>query len=436
MKNSFQTILIGVCIAAFIGAILVFAGVINIGSKKSSSATTSGSVTVWGTYPQDTVQSYFDQITISNPDLSVVYTEKKPETLQSDLIKALADHVAPDLVIAESQQLFSIRDRIYTVPYTTYPERLYRDTFIDGSAIFLAKDGVMAVPLVVDPIVVYYNKDLLAGQSYVVPPTTWTGLAQALPRFLKRDTRGVITQTPIGLGEVDNVDHFKDILSALFLQTGNSIVAFNPTTGKYEQQIGVGANGDTELGTTKALTFYTNFSNQASSSYSWSRTLPSTLDMFLSGKGAFYIGRASELFAIQSRNPNLNFDVSTLFQADGATRPVTYGSFGGVAILKSTMQFPLAYSTYSMLIGTDFTQYLATALSLPPVRRDLLLGQQQNPYIQIFFKAALSTFTWPDINANGSDAVFRDMVRAVNSGRSTPQQAVYQGGQDLQSAIN
>ena len=434
MKNSFQTILIGICVAAFIVAILIFSGIIKIGSSNSTQAT-GGTIVVWGTYSPDAIQGYFDQLTVQNPDLTLTYTQKSPDTFRSSVIGALADGVAPDLVIADSSTLLSIKDRLYTIPYATYTERLYRDSFVDGASVFLSKEGVMAVPLVVDPLVVYYNKDLLAGQSFVTPPVSWTGLVQSLSRFLKKDAKGVILQTPIGLGEADNVNHYKDILSALFLQTGNSVVGLNANTGTYEQRIGLGVEGQNELGTVKALTFYTNFANQANSSYTWSRTLPSTLDMFLSGKSAFYIGRASELFTIQSRNPNLNFDVTTLFQADGAVRPITFGVFSGMSILKSTTQFPLAYSVLGMLSTPQFNQYVAGTLSLPPAKRDLLLTQQQNPYIQVFFKAALSTFTWPDTNPAATESVFRDMVRAVNSGRSSAQEAIYQGSQDLQSVI-
>jgi ABC-type glycerol-3-phosphate transport system substrate-binding protein len=432
VKASFQTILIIISIVAFIAAILVFAGVIKVGSSNSGEVT-GGSVVVWGTYPQDSIQAYFDQLTISRPDLSLQYVERNPTTLANDITRALSDGVAPDIVMSDSESLFSFADRLYQIPYTTYPERLYRDSFVDGASIFLSKEGVLAVPLTVDPLVVYYNKDLLAGQSYVVPPSTWTGLSQSISRFLKKDARGVITQTPIGLGETDNVQHFKDILSALFLQTGNPIVSSD--AGRYQQRIAFGQSDEEESPTAKALGFYTSFVNQANSSYTWSRTLPSTLDTFLSGKSAFYIGRASELFTIQSRNPNLNFDVTTLFQRDGAVRPVTYGVFGGISILKSTPQFPLAYSTLSLLSSDDFMNYLTTSLSLPSAKRSLLLTQQQNPYVQVFFKAALSTFTWPDPRPLLTQEVFRDMVRAVHSGRSTPVQAIYQGATDLQSAI-
>jgi ABC-type glycerol-3-phosphate transport system substrate-binding protein len=435
MKSPFQTILIGVFIAAFIGAILIFSGVIPVKSSSSSTAVT-GSVVVWGIYPSEFMQSYLDQLNIANKDISISYVQKSVANIQSDLVVAIADGRSPDIVLSDANTIFSIKDRLYTIPFATYNERSFRDSFIDGASIFLSKEGVLAIPLLVDPLVVYYNKDILAGKNYVVPPSTWTGLVQSLPNFVKKDVRGTITQTAIGLGEVVNVDHFKAILSGLFLQTGSAIVALDPYTGRYEQRLSIGSGqGDGELGSVKALSFYTSFANQSGSTFSWSRGLPSTLDMFLAGKSAFYIGLASELFAIQSRNPNLSFDVTSLFQADGAVRPITYGNFSGLGIVKSTRNFPATYSVAGTLTSKEFIEYLSSSMSLPSARRDLLLTPQTNPYVQVYFKAALSTFSWPDTNASLSEKIFRDMIQTVNSGRSDAASAVYQAGNDLSSSL-
>ncbi len=433
MKLSFQTILIGIFIIAFVGAILIFSGVIKVGSS-SSGTTPVGSVSVWGVYPQSIVQPYIEQLNVQNKTMTISYSEKVPDTFRTKLIEAIAEGTAPDLVIADANELLSFRDKLYTIPFTTYTERLYRDSFVDGASIFLSKEGVMASPLLIDPLVVFYNKDILAGQNYVVPPTTWQGVVSALPQFLKRDAKGTITQTAIGLGEWSNVVHFKDILSALFLQTGNPIVSLN-AAGTYQDRLSTAPEGTKEPPVVSALDFYTGFANQVSDRFSWTRTLPSTLDMFLAGKSAFYIGRGSELFTIQSRNPNLNFDVTSLFQTDGAVRPITYGAFSGIGLVKTSPNFTASYSALGMLTSKEFVQYLSGVLALPPARRDVLLTNQQNPYVQVYFQAALSAFTWPDINESATEGIFRDMIRTVNSGASNPTQAIYEASHNLQSSL-
>lgn len=431
MKSPFQTILIGVFIAAFVGAILIFAGIINIGSSQDSQ-TPQGVVSVWGLYDQTMMQSYIDTLNIENQDITILYTQKDPATLSQELTAALADGLQPDIVITNSENFFAIENRVYVIPFETYSERTFRDTYVDGASLFLSPEGVLAIPLLVDPFVVYYNKDLLAGQGYVVPPATWNGLVQALPRFIKKDTRGIITQTGLPMGEHSNVRHFKSILSTLFLQTGNSIIARDVVNGGYRSVLGSGTVSVDEIPpTVQALLFFTNFTNPTNTLYSWTRSLPESLDMFLSGRSAFYIGKASELFTIQSRNPNLNFDVAPMFQPDDAVRPVTYGSFSSLSITKASTNFSAAYIVAGQLTSQAFIEYLSAAVSLPPAQRSLLLVQQRNPYVQVFFNAALSSFSWIDTNPIGSEAVFRAMIQAVSSGRLNATEAIYEASRDL-----
>lgn len=433
MKFSFQTFLIGFFIVAFIGAVLIFAGIIKIGNSSSSGIVSN--VRVWGIYPQNVVNPYLDKLNAQNKTLSISYEEKSKSSFKSDLINALANGQSPDIVLADAGNLFSFRDKLYTISFDTYNERLFRDSFIDGAALFLNKEGVMALPSLVDPIVLYYNKDLLAGKNFVVPPNSWSALVDSLPLFNKKDSKGLLTQTTIGMGEFSNVNHYKDILSTLFLQTGSPIVALDPYNNTFSQKLNISAEGAQTLPTAEALDFYLSFSNQATDRFSWTRNLPNTLDMFLSGKSIFYIGRASELFTIQSRNPNLNFDVTNIFQSDQAVRPITFGEFSGMAIIKSSPNFTASYTALGYLNSKEFLEYLSSTVALPSTRRDLLSVNQKNPYVDVFFKSALSAFGWPDVDSTATEVVFRDMIRSVNSGANTPAQAIYEASRNLQSIV-
>jgi ABC-type glycerol-3-phosphate transport system substrate-binding protein len=433
MKFSFQTFLIGFFILAFIGAVLVFAGIIKVGNSGSSGVVSN--VRVWGIYPQSVVNPYLDKLNIQNKNLAIFYEQKSKASFKSDLINALANGNSPDIVLADAGNLFSFRDKLYTIGFDTYSERLFRDSFVDGASLFLNKEGVMALPILVDPVVLYYNKDLLAGKNFVVPPKSWSSLVDSLPLFNKKDSKGILTQTTIGMGEFSNVNHYKDILSTLFLQTGSPIVALDLNNNSFSQRLNIAPEGADSLPTAEALDFYLSFSNQATDRFSWTRNLPNTLDMFLSGKSVFYIGRASELFDIQARNPNLNFDVTSIFQSDQAVRPITFGEFSGIAIIKSSPNFTASYTALGYLNSKEFLEYLSSTVALPSAKRDLLLVNQKNPYVDVFFKSTLSAFGWPDIDPSATEGVFRDMIRSVNSGANTPVQAIYEASRNLQSIV-
>ena len=433
---AFRTILIIIFIAAFIVAVLVFANVIKVGDQKTS--TVSGAVTIWGPFPRQSVQTFIDELNIENTDLRIKYEQKSPQALDTDLIEAIASGTQPDLVIFSDKTFLRYRDKLTVAPYTSYPERLYRDTYVDGASVFLTTDGVQLFPLLVDPLVVYYNKDILAKARYITPPTTWEGLNASIPLLLRKDVRGAIVQSPIALGETLNINHFKDIVAAMLLQTGSPIVTFDKDTNTYVAAVEGSVNGSVsqELSPqAQAVSYYTSFSNATNALYSWNKSQTGSLDTFLSGKSGFYIGRASELFTIQSRNPNLNFDVTQLFQPSDPTRPISYGEFYGIGVLKSSKNFSAAYSTALQFADKPFVDYLSKQLSLPPVRRDLLLAATPNAYLSVFFNAAANAFAWPDPNDNGTDTVFGDMIRKVNSGELTSGDAIYEASKTLQSFI-
>lgn len=443
MAKSFQTFLIVGFAAAFVIAIAVFSGLFS--SKSSTSSTTpSGQVIIWGVLPREAVQPYLDNLNTTGAGYTMQYTEHDPQNFQQDLIVALANGVQPDLVMFNSEIFSQFKDKLTIIPFNVISERTYRDTYIDGAQVFLTSTGAVGYPLLVDPLVVYYNKDLLAAKNFVTPPATWNDLVQSLPLFVKRNNAGALTQTAIALGTTTNVHNVRDILSALFLQTGNPIVSYDSGLNRYAAVLSQGSSTQSsaqstsqggELPTIQALRFYTSFSDPTGSTYAWNRSIPDSQSVFLSGKSVFYIGRASELFSLQSQNPNLNFDVMPLFQSDAGTRAVTFGSFIGISMLKAAPNPTAANLALTLLSQESAVDTFSKAASLAPVRRSLLLAVQQNPYVSVFFKSALNAFSWPDPNPQTTAAIFNAMITNSISGKADPATALYEANQDLQNSI-
>lgn len=433
MKSSFQTILLIIFVGIFIVAIFIFSGIVPIGTKKSKALKPQGTVQVWGTIPQTQMQTILDNVIPYNSDYSLVYSEHRPDSLSQDLIVALANNTPPDLIFFNSEIFSQFKDKLYRIPYNLYSERLYRDTNIDGAQIFLDKDGIVGMPLVVDPLVVYYNKDILAKNNFVVPPKTWSEVQKLIPVLTNRDSHNGIAQTTLALGTANNINNMRDILSALFMQTGNDIIVNQG--GKDTVVLGATPSGSASAPTAQAMDFYTSFSNSTNSNYSWNSALPNSLDYFLAGRSAFYIGRASELFDIQAQNPNLNFDVMELFQTGANTRPSTFGSFLALGIMKNAPNFTAAYAASNAIASSSGVDTISKSLSLPPVRRDLLLVGQQNPYVSVFFKAALSAFAWPDPSSSRTEEIFATLINDITSGKSDSNTAISNASKSLQSSL-
>lgn len=437
MKSTFQTIVIAVFVVAAIVAIAIFSGIFGSSSNTSTQQDTgpSGSVAIWGTVPYSMMEPYVQGINDQSLGYTIQYEEHTEKDFYQDLITALANNAQPDVVLFPSELLHKIRPRLYAIPFAAYSERSFRDLHVDGAQIFLSKEGIIAMPMVVDPMVTYFNKDILATRSFVAPPLDWTTMQQLAGTFVERDAKNTISQAEIALGGADNVNHARDILSAMFLQTGNSIISRDPVSGANSVMIAEGKSTGSGIPTEQALTFYTSFINPLNRNYSWNNAMDDSLTVFLSGKSAFYLGRASELFILRRRNPNLNFDVVQMFQPKGLLRPITYGSFISFGVIKNAPNFKAAYAAVTALSQKNNVDTFSKLLSLPPVRRDLLLVAPSDPYVTVFFKAALASFSWPDPDNAASEKIFRDMVVAVSSGSKNAITAISDAARDLQNII-
>jgi ABC-type glycerol-3-phosphate transport system substrate-binding protein len=432
MKSSFQTILLVVFIVGFVVAIAIFSGIFS-SSSTTASTTPTGQVEVWGILPASQMQLYVDDFNAQNYGYKLDYTQHTVANFYQDLIVALANGASPDLVLINSEQYAQVSSKLYTIPFAALPERTFRDTNIDGAQMFLNSTGVGAQPLLVDPLVTYYNKDILASKSFLVPPKTWNDLQAAVPLLTKRDAKQQITQSAIALGQASNIANARDILSALFLQTGNSIISGGKST--LNDGAAGAASATSVAPTVDALNFFTSFSNPTTNNYTWNSSLPDSLQNFLAGKTAFYLGRASELFTIQAQNPNLNFDVSQLFQSSASSRPATFGSFIAIGIMTKAPNPIAAYAAANQIAASTSIDALSKRFSLAPVRRDLLQIAQSNPYVSVFFQSAVNAFAWPDPNPTSSNQIFRDMINNVNSNTTDTQTAIYDASRDLQSTI-
>jgi len=221
--NNFQTILITIFIAGAVLAVLIFSGVINIGGNKSSSV--SGNVVIWGTFNSDELSSVFQKVKENTKDaITVDYVQKDKDTYQTDLIEAFAKDKAPDLFIISPDMIIKNASFIYKIPYESLSEKSFKDTYIDGADIYLSSSGIIGLPIIVDPMIMYYNKNMFSNEGLVSVPVYWEDLFTISDKLTKKENNGNIKESMIALGEFDNINNAKNILATLLLQTGNDII--------------------------------------------------------------------------------------------------------------------------------------------------------------------------------------------------------------------
>lgn len=426
--GNFKTIVAVIFGVGLVVGVLIFSGLIPIGQKsKDGVAGAVGKVTLWGTVKRDVLSQQLSDFNDTNKTFTVSYVEKNPITFNTELIEALASGIGPDMIMLPTDSILRYTDKIYPVPYASYPERTFRDTFITEATLYLSSKGVMAFPMTVDPMVMYYNRAIFENAGIAVPPTTWEDIVALVPTLTKRDQQGVIIQNAVALGEYDNVTNAKDVATLLMLQRGNGLVAI-----EQNKPFSVVENGSRTSKTPvkDALAFYTGFANPTNTDlYSWNKSFPQSRDQFIAGKLAIYFGYASELFAIQGRNPNLNFDITAIPQVKGTTEPITFGKTTGIAVLKSSKNLNTSIIAASLMSSSNFVATYVSNLSqaginFVPARRDLLVQTPSSYYAPIIYRAGLTSRGWYDPHDEGSDAVFQQVINGINSGLYTTDTAV------------
>jgi len=421
--NNFQTILVAVFLSFFVFGVLIFSGILKIGNPKTGIEAISGKIVVWGTLPPgDSSVSYlFKNIGGSNSPFTVDYVQKNNTNYQQNLVEAFAKGAGPDLFILTPDMILKNDNLIYKIPYKSFSEKSFRNLFIDGADILLSKDGVIGYPLVVDPLVLYYNKDLLANKSILYPPSTWDELFNLGPRLTVKTNTGFVSQSMIALGQYDNVNHSKDILSMLLLQSGNSII--ERTDKGYILTIKNSTSGGS-YPFEQIINFFLEFSNPSNEVYTWNRSLPNSLDMFTSGKLAFYIGYASELFKIESINPNLSFNVASIPQTKGTDIKRTYGQIYTLVINKNSKNLLSSFGVASLYTNADFLKELAAVTSLPTAYRSLLNEKPKDPYLVTFFDGAIVSRSWLDPDKENTNSIFKELIENTLSNKLSVGQAI------------
>ena len=414
----FQIILLVAFGSVAMIAVLIFSGVLpgykNQGTQKGPAV----SVSLWGTLPRGQINGIISVINKENKSYKIEYTELPSSSYESEVVNALASGKGPDFWLISQDMVLKNKDKISPIPFAYYPERNFRDDFIDISGLFVdgKNDGLTAFPFLIDPLVMYWNKDLFSSAGISRPPQNWDDFSEDVKTFTQKNEAGNITQSGTALGELNNIKNGKDILSMLIIQSGNPIMKTdnrgNLKIALDEQDI----SGKSP--TASSVKFFNDFSNPNKTVYSWNKALSGADTMFAKGALAMYFGYASELPGIKARNPHLNFDMAEVPQIKGDKTKTTFAKIYGLAIMKNSSQTKKQAALNSILfmlsnqVSKDFSQ--ATGLASP--RRDLLAEKTTDAYFGLLNKAAVMSKAWLEPDGDEVRRIFKDMVESVSSG--------------------
>ena len=410
-KSLFQTIILTVFGLAALFAIGLFAANKGTSTKKTDELT--GTLSIWGTIPSATITTSLENLSRDYPDLQLVYSEQSPETMETQLVEAMANGAGPDIFMITPEMIMRNRQRLLAIPYTSFSDSTFKQTFADQANLFLLPEGVVGFPVFINPLVMYVNNDLLTQNYIVQAPTTWEQLTDMVSQVTRFTETGTIIQTLGALGTYDNITHVKPLIATLLFQAGDPITQILP--GSRIISATVNESGES------VFNFYTGFSNPQSEFYSWNTGQINDQDMFISGNSAVYFGLANEVQGIREKNPNLNFSVHMVTNTGSFNKNTVYGELTGWGINKMSKNVGLSVQVLQIMSKSEFVTSVLNNSFLAPARRDMLIKLPVDDALRttIYKSAIISRGFW-DPNNDTTSKILQKGLNAVITGETTP----------------
>jgi ABC-type glycerol-3-phosphate transport system substrate-binding protein len=418
-SSSMQMILIGVFLFFGLVGVIVFSA---FGGDKGESIEETGG-TIWGTLPKESIQKTIEKLN-SKQQGSVVfaYEEKPLQKFEKDLVNAIAEGRGPDAVIIPEYLIVSLKNKLVEIPWSVYSERQFKDNFFEGAELLTSPSGVIAFPVTVDPLVLFWNRDLFSKKNLFSTPTYWDEMTGFSEKLTEKNENKVILKSAVSLGEYENISHAKELFMMLASQAGAPLVNYNGV--KFTVEVNTSMFNQSINPSVLALDFFTQFSNPAQKFYSWNRSLLEAEQMFIRGNLAMYFGFGSQLYQLRDKNPNLNFDIAIVPQVKGAPQESTFAHVYAIALLQSAKFKTGTYQTMMEITGPSFQEMFSSITGLPSVRKDILAKFPGTAFGDVLYRSALISRTWLDPEHTETEALVKNMIESVSNGSGTSEERV------------
>jgi ABC-type glycerol-3-phosphate transport system substrate-binding protein len=353
------------------------------------------------------------------PYVTVRVRQIRFDEMEDRFVNALADDVAPDIFSIPVQEIGKYQPRLSSMPSSVKVARVYeKGTYqketvveqyseamptirnIEDNYVATVVDDVVignkvyGLPLSLDTMVIYYNRELLDLSGIAEPPTTWIEFMDAVKQSTRIDADGNIIQSGVAMGTAENISNAPDILALLMMQNRLNVAH----GGAVDFARGVDKLTNTHPAV-QSLRFYTDFANKEKEVYSWNNTLEDSLDSFVRGKSVFYFGFARDYSRIRSLARSMNVEILQVPQLNPTT-PANVASYWVESVVAKSSYKDLAW---------DFVRFISTERSIRNYTRGAKLPSPLRVHVKLyeddeflgpFMSQVLYARTW----YNGGDA--------------------------------
>lgn len=471
---------ISLAVSFFLLGSLILSG---CGIIKTQQTSYQAKLEIWGLFDDsDTFMKVISEYRKRNPRIAdIKYKKMEVESYENDLRDALASGKGPDIFLIHNSWMAKHRDKLAPSPDTVVGVKQVQDLFADVvSRDFVADGKIHALPLSVDSLALYYNRDYFNQSGISRPPLTWAEFDAAAARLTRLGSYGNILLSGASLGASSDaspgegkINRATDILTLLMIQAGaemmngktgfSSFANFTDATLENESRMPPGQ---------MALLYFTKFSNPASGSYSWNSQMHNSVDSFIEGKTAMMLNYSWLIPRVQSKAPKLNLGIAPVPQnidSQGRGLNVNFANYWAFAVSKSkaeveenpaekvetpatneqrifeawqflryltlppeaSQNLPKTAATQEAAKYDPAAEYVLTQKK-PAARRDLLGVQAGDTLLAAFAQGNMIAVSWPQPDDLAVEKIFNEMIDDVALRNEDPRAVLEQG----QNAVN
>ena len=417
--------IIAIALIGLVVIIIAFIAITGIGLQPTGGPSAQPvELTFWGVFDySDAYETIISDYQKTNKNVKITYRKQTVGTYEKDLLNAMAAGRGPDIFMLHNTWLPKHADKIVSLPSELMSLKDFQNTFVDAAYDDFVEDGkIYGLPISVDTLALFYNKDIFNSAGLTSPPQTWENFVEASNQTVKTDNQGNILRAGAALGTARNVNRASDILMLLMLQSGVEMV--DPETGEAAFDQSVVLEGAPYAAGQTALQFYTDFANPKKRAYTWNSLMPYSIDAFTEGRAAMMLNYSYQIPTIRAKSPQLNFGVSFAPQPAGAAKKINFPNYWAYTVAAKSPNGATAWNFLTFLTNREEATNYINKTQKPAARRDLINLQKTGAELGVFAEQALSAKNWRQVDNLAIENIFNDMIESVVLGRSTVSEAL------------
>lgn len=364
---------------------------VSTGSKgKKPTATTgttnaSGKTVLTWWHPlddKDVLKPIIDGYMESRPDIEVKLVQKPLEGYEQEATNALAAGEGPDIWSIPNSYIPKDIDKLSPAPDGMFKKSKDDTTtnlqYIQSKFVPVAvrenvrEDKVYGLPLYVDSLALFSNMSLIGkrfselqinnvsvdDRLFTTGPRTWNEFINLVTTYTVKQG-DTISKPAVALGRADTVNSAHDIVAALMMQRGATMVSPDGLTATFNLPI-TKSTGEQFNPGKEALGFFLNFSDPKRPEYTWNSSFPNSYEAFRDGKVAMIIDYQNNIRNLKQEVPEFKLATWPLPQIQGEITPVDLARYWTETVPKTGKHTQEAWDFIRYLVTTGHNEYLAS----------------------------------------------------------------------------